>query len=88
MVIATRRYYTEPEGEGDEIVLSIERPFQDESGYFRCVYRFTGALRTDRWAAGADELDSLMSALSMAGPLTNDSLPPIEDHWPFAKRGE
>ena len=67
MVIATRRYYTAPEGEGEEILLSIERPFQDESGYFRCVYRFTGAVQRDRWAAGVDELSALIYALSMAG---------------------
>ncbi len=66
-VIATRRYYTEPEGEGDEIVLSFERPVQEESGYFRCVYRFTGAIKRERWAGGADGLDALMSALAMAG---------------------
>ena len=86
---------------GHGVVMWRIRPSQ--ICHFRCVYRFTGARQTDRWAAGADALDALMSALSMAGSQlrrldserygqklvwdcgpASDSLPTIEDHWPFA----
>lgn len=66
-IVASRHYYTLPEGEGDEILLSIAQPVQDESGYYRCAYRFTGAVQMHRYAHSVDELGALITALVMAG---------------------
>jgi hypothetical protein len=64
-VILTRRYFSDsPEL---ELIVSIEQPFQDESGYFRCNYHFGGADQRSRFVNGVDEMDALLTAFSMAG---------------------
>src|SRR2546430_2976991 len=68
-VIASRRYYLGPEAKGLEIILSIEQPFQDESGYFQCGYRFVGAEDKIRYAAGGDGMHALIMALAQVGSL-------------------
>jgi hypothetical protein len=68
-VIASRRYYADPAADGLEIVVSIEQPFQDESGYFECGYRILGAENKIRYAAGGDGIHALIMALAQAGSL-------------------
>jgi hypothetical protein len=66
-VIASRRYYSEPEGSGLTFLVSFERPSQDEPGSFQCRYIFSGAEQLQRCAYGVDELHALIVAFAMAG---------------------
>ena len=66
-LIASRRYYIAPEGQGDQVVVSIAKPFRDEGGYFRCGYVFSGSTKIERYASGVDELHAILMALAMAG---------------------
>jgi hypothetical protein len=66
-VVATRSYFLEGESERPILTVTIGRPEADRPGYFRCAYSFSGAFNWTHFAAGVDEIHSLISALAMAG---------------------
>jgi len=67
LIIATRRYYADPTSEEPEVIVSLERPFQSEPGFCRCIYHLTGIKQVTRYSEGVDEFHALVSALAMAG---------------------
>jgi hypothetical protein len=67
IVIATRRYFVELVSHRIELILTIERPFESQPGFFRCIYRLRGDEERTRYSEGVDELDALISTLSLAG---------------------
>lgn len=66
-IIATRRYYVETPTDAPDVIVSIERPFQTDAGFYRCIYHFSGIKEVSRYSEGLDEFDALISTLAMAG---------------------
>ncbi len=63
-----RRSYRIDEGSGQELIVSIKRPFRIPEGPYTCRYEITGlGQKRKHEIHGADEIDSLLNALSMVG---------------------